>query len=100
MASIALLGSGCSGHRDTTPNPTPRRAVPGKPAAWRGVINDWYANGITHRHSCAAVRAALAHLPVDFGASKVRVELQRYARTVCHVRQTQRPARTLARAAR
>jgi hypothetical protein len=55
-------------------------------AAWKAVINDWFHGGIDHPHTCAAVKAAIAQLPMDggfFGAARARSELQGYARTVC-----------------
>jgi hypothetical protein len=53
-------------------------------SAWHSVISDWYDGGIDHHHSCAAVRAAIAHLPVDFvGPSTAKADLHAYARTVC-----------------
>jgi hypothetical protein len=54
-------------------------------AAWQSVINDWYYGGIDHRHSCAAVRTAIAHLPAEGGAAPntASADLHAYARSVC-----------------
>jgi hypothetical protein len=57
------------------------------PNAVKAVITDWFHGGINHRHSCAAVHAALAMLPeegdVRHAERGVRNDLQTYARTVC-----------------
>jgi hypothetical protein len=51
---------------------------------WKAVINDWYDGGIDHPHSCAAVIAAISHLPMDGGVySTVRPDLYAYERKVC-----------------
>jgi hypothetical protein len=54
-------------------------------AAWKAVINDWFDGGIDHPHSCAAVKAAIAHLPMDGGIAtgRARSELESYARLIC-----------------
>lgn len=57
------------------------RPVPA--AAWKAVIRDWYDGGIDHRHSCAAVEAAIHHLPVDATYSSAHDDLTAYAHTVC-----------------
>jgi hypothetical protein len=51
---------------------------------WKAVINDWYHGGINHQHSCAAVQAAISHLPttgITYGT--VREDLSAYERKVC-----------------
>jgi hypothetical protein len=51
---------------------------------WKAVINDWFAGGITHDHSCAAVKAAISHLPANSAAySTVNEDLAAYERKVC-----------------
>jgi hypothetical protein len=50
---------------------------------WKAVINDWYDGGIDHSHSCAAVKTAISHLPVDAAYSSARDDLEAYARKVC-----------------
>jgi hypothetical protein len=72
LIAVALAGCGA-------------RAKP--PDTWRAVLNDWYDNGTFDRqHSCAAVRAARAHLPPDPPMfSTVYRDLQREERHVCSV---------------
>jgi hypothetical protein len=53
-------------------------------APWMKVIDDRYDGAIDHRHSCAAVREAIAHLPshaVTYG--HFREDLEAYERKVC-----------------
>jgi hypothetical protein len=54
-------------------------------AAWREVLADWYDDGkFEERHSCAAVREAMRHLPVDGPTySSAFEDIQRYARRIC-----------------
>jgi hypothetical protein len=51
-------------------------------APWQKVIDDWYDGRIDRRHSCLAVREAIAHLPVST-YSTARGDLAAYARKVC-----------------
>jgi hypothetical protein len=48
------------------------------------VITDWIHGGIDHKHSCAAVKAAISPLPTNSSAySTVNEDLAAYARKVC-----------------
>ncbi|HEY4349118.1 MAG TPA: hypothetical protein VGM80_16205 [Gaiellaceae bacterium] len=53
--------------------------------AWKDVLQDWYDGRIDRWHSCAAVRAAIVHLPPEGAAihSSVRIDLDAYLRAVC-----------------
>ena len=51
---------------------------------WQGVIIDWIHGGINHKHSCAAVKAAISHLPTNSSIySTVNEDLAAYERKVC-----------------
>jgi hypothetical protein len=78
FVALALL-AGCGGQARTFKH----RAIPN--TAWRSVINDWYDGKIDHRHSCAAVREAIRHLPGEGGDSysTVKEDLDAYAKRVC-----------------
>jgi len=76
IAVLLLAASlvACGSHRSPVPHDT-----------YRAVLDDWYDNGKFDRpHSCAAVRSALAHLPVDGPIySTVYRDLEREERRVC-----------------
>jgi hypothetical protein len=49
---------------------------------WQAVINDWFDDGrIDHRHSCAAARAAVEHLPAD--GPEIGATVRAYERKNC-----------------
>jgi hypothetical protein len=75
LVGACLALSACGSHR-----PRPVTA-----AEWKGVINDWLDDRrFEHRHSCAAVRAAVRHLPDDEAVFRdPRRALLRYAAKVC-----------------
>jgi len=84
-ASGALLLAGCS-HAHTR---RADRLDVGENAGptsvrWKSVIDDWFHGGIDHKHSCAAVKAAILHLPQDpLEYSTVNEDLAAYERVVC-----------------
>jgi hypothetical protein len=86
LASVLLL-AGCGqqqprGHATYGLAGPPGAAT--RNSAWKKVINDWWFDGgIDHPHSCAAVREAVAHLPMSTMYSTVRPDLQAYERKVC-----------------
>jgi hypothetical protein len=49
---------------------------------WKAVIRDWYDGSIDQRHRCAAVREAIAHLPISTYSTALQ-DLQTYEETVC-----------------
>jgi hypothetical protein len=52
---VVLLATGCGGSHRSAP-PTARE--------WKAVLRDYSdGNGVNRPHSCAAVRAAVGHLP-------------------------------------
>jgi hypothetical protein len=54
------------------------------PEEWKAVLNDWYDGRMDLWHSCAAVRDAMKHLPVDSPVySSARDDLLSYERAVC-----------------
>src|SRR5205823_2828370 len=62
----------------------PARPSSGSAAGWKAVLDDWYDGSIDRWHSCAAVREAIRHLPVDGPIySTVFPDLRHYARAVC-----------------
>src|SRR5947208_1949649 len=87
--ALALLAAGCSSHHPAVDAGIPRAA--GSAAGWRDVIDDWWYDGrINGRHSCAAVRVAIRHLPQDagIGSAGVRADLQAYERRICGTRRS------------
>jgi hypothetical protein len=56
---------------------------PAAPAEWKAVLEDWYDGRIDDWHRCAAVRAAIRHLPIDLTYSSGRSDLSAYAGGVC-----------------
>ncbi len=78
ISLIALALMACGGRHATPATPPPTAAE------WKAVIQDWYDNRkFTHRHSCAATRAALEHVPADGTALAVADALRRYESRVC-----------------
>lgn len=78
LLSVTLLAA-CGG--SGAPSSVSAR-VP--PRAWKAPIRDWLAhNGFTHTYSCAAVRAAEAHLPHDRISSAIVIDTVRYEHVVC-----------------
>src|SRR5712691_3394836 len=77
-----LLLAGCSAKH---PQATSKGAVVvvHAKAPWKRVIDDWHDGRIDQRHSCAAVRQAIDHLPISSTFSHARPDLEAYARTVC-----------------
>jgi hypothetical protein len=75
---FALAGCGHGSHRSV-------RATTAGAAEWKGVLGDWIADGrIDHPHSCAAVRAAVEHLPSSPPTySTIGDDLRAYETKVC-----------------
>jgi hypothetical protein len=75
LVGACLALSACGAHR-----PRPVTA-----AEWKAVVNDWLDDRrFEHPHSCAAVRAAVRHLPDDGVAfADARGAFLRYAAKVC-----------------
>lgn len=83
--AVAALLAGCSaGHAVQTKHSSSPVRAPGG-SAWKAVLRDWYDDGkFEQRHSCAAVRDAMRHLPSDGPIfSTAYRDLRRYARRVC-----------------
>ena len=92
---IVLLTAGCGASRERPPTVEPSQPqvetvpmpsfAPGARTGWKGVLNDWFADGkLDGRHSCGAVREALRHPPMDgMEYSAVIPALEAYARRVC-----------------
>lgn len=77
---IAALLAACGA--STKPRPTVAPSVPAE--TWKAPIRDWLAhNGFTRSYSCAAVRAADAHLPHDRIYSAIVIDTERYEHVVC-----------------
>ena len=54
---------------------------------WTAVITDWLDGGINHKHSCAAVKAAILRLPTDsLTYSTVNDDLAAYESKACRTR--------------
>jgi hypothetical protein len=88
-ASGLLLLAGC-GHAQTRgadqvdPATSDSTADGPTNVRWKAVLNDWFNDGINHEHSCAAVKAAISHLPTNtVGYSTVNEDLAAYERKVC-----------------
>lgn len=76
----ASLLAGCGSR--TAPRPVAVAAVPAP--VWKAPIRDWLAhNGFTRAYSCAAVRAAYAHLPHDRVYSAIEIDTDRYEHVAC-----------------
>jgi hypothetical protein len=57
---------------------------PATPAEWKAVFRDWYDGRLDGWHRCAAVRAAIEHLPEDPPVYSTAAEdLRAYAAAVC-----------------
>jgi hypothetical protein len=60
------------------------RPGPASSHEWKAVLMDWYDGRIDDWHRCAAVYAAIRHLPMDTPIySTVRDDLKAYAKAVC-----------------
>ena len=54
---------------------------------WKAVVTDWLDGGINHKHSCAAVKAAILRLPTDsLTYSSVNNDLAAYESKACRTR--------------
>lgn len=68
LAAVSLAGSACgTGQSHVVDGASPAVTARSLPVGvWKAVIGDWEADGRFSRpHSCAAVKAATAHLPHD-----------------------------------
>lgn len=53
-------------------------------SAWKAVLRDWYDGSMESWHSCAAVRAAITHIPSSTpSTTSIRRDLEAYANAVC-----------------
>jgi hypothetical protein len=75
-ASLTVAGCGHDAHRSLT-------TTTATAAEWKAVIKDFLDGGIDHRHSCSAVRGALARLPTPTAYSTAQDELHAYEAKVC-----------------
>jgi hypothetical protein len=69
-------GSGSRAHVTTVQPPVTA-------AVWKSVLRDGYDGHMNHHHSCAAVKAAVAHLPHDMVHCGLCLQLDAYERIVC-----------------
>lgn len=85
---LALAGCGHGGEGSAAAS-KPVEVRPVSADEWKAVLRDWYDHGrVARRHRCAAVRAAIAHLPVDPRTYNTAYDdLQAYAGTVCDTRE-------------
>ncbi len=83
FAALALLAALVAACGSTgTQRPTAVTVVPLR--VWKAPIRDWLAhNTFTRSYTCAAIRAADAHLPHDMTYSAIVIDTDRYEHVVC-----------------
>jgi hypothetical protein len=77
FGTLALLGAG---HASA---PAGRPAAVPSGSHWKLVIRDAYDGRLDHHHSCAAVRAANARIPVDKTFCRICITLRAYEHRLC-----------------
>jgi hypothetical protein len=78
LAVLAGCGHGSGSRAHVTTVQPPVTA-----AVWKSVLRDGYDGHMNHQHSCAAVEAAIAHLPHDMVSCGLCLRLDAYERRVC-----------------